>query len=287
MSLKCLVGIHEWVGCKCSRCGRTRDEGHDWSKDCEKCTRCGADRASTHKWEGCKCAQCGQTRDEGHDWSKDCEKCAKCAKTRRDGHDWSVDPGKCGGCGKIRFSASDTSGRKCSCGTEYCGTTLFDESTVEFLECPKCGNGTLYFNGEIVNLSGPEMAEKYLAKHKLLLGYFGGTHTSSTIVENFGYIAEGVSKFGCRDILLVFSNTKVSEVPRFDEIIEGSSRYVLPAYARTVREGFGGKKIAIVTSSNPNKLLAFSDLAQCLARSGSQSMKLFESVRPAYAWLKH
>jgi TPR repeat protein len=55
-----------------------RDEGHDWRRDCEKCSRCGTARPTAHKWTGCKCSVCGKTRDEGHDWSEDSEKCSRC-----------------------------------------------------------------------------------------------------------------------------------------------------------------------------------------------------------------
>lgn len=35
--MQCL--IHKWDGCKCSRCGKVRDEQHAWI-GC-KCSRCG------------------------------------------------------------------------------------------------------------------------------------------------------------------------------------------------------------------------------------------------------
>jgi hypothetical protein len=68
MNVKCLFSFHGWEGCKCARCGRTRDGHHDWSKDCKKCSIC------------------GQRRDTNHDWNKDCEKCAVCDATRKDHH---------------------------------------------------------------------------------------------------------------------------------------------------------------------------------------------------------
>jgi len=60
MSFKCKIGMHSWNGCKCSDCERTRDDQHDWSKDCEKCFKCGKTRKSLHKWDGYKCSQCGR-----------------------------------------------------------------------------------------------------------------------------------------------------------------------------------------------------------------------------------
>lgn len=35
----CFFGVHKWNGCKCSRCGAIRNEGHDW--DGAKCRLCG------------------------------------------------------------------------------------------------------------------------------------------------------------------------------------------------------------------------------------------------------
>jgi hypothetical protein len=45
MSIKCILGFHEWNGCKCTKCNKTRDEGHEL--------------ISTPS--GCKCSQCGKT----------------------------------------------------------------------------------------------------------------------------------------------------------------------------------------------------------------------------------
>ena len=36
--MACLFG-HKWNGCKCTKCGKTRDELHDWKKD--TCKNCG------------------------------------------------------------------------------------------------------------------------------------------------------------------------------------------------------------------------------------------------------
>lgn len=41
MSFKCIIGIHTWDGCKCSKCGKTRDEQHDRTEDCEINSKCG------------------------------------------------------------------------------------------------------------------------------------------------------------------------------------------------------------------------------------------------------
>jgi hypothetical protein len=77
MSFKCKIGLHSWNGCRCSVCGKTKDEQHDWSEDnnkcsicgkicdnpqpCEKNSKCDKSRDNLHTWEGSKCTQCGKT----------------------------------------------------------------------------------------------------------------------------------------------------------------------------------------------------------------------------------
>lgn len=87
MKLACWIGHHLWEGCTCSKCGKNRDEEHDWSKDCEKCSNCHKTRMNVHDWNGCRCKGCGAERNEGHDWTKDCERCSICGA--RDHHKWS------------------------------------------------------------------------------------------------------------------------------------------------------------------------------------------------------
>jgi len=99
MAFKCKIGLHSWNGCKCKDCGKTRDEQHDWNKDCEKCSICGKTRDEQHDWNGCKCSKCGKTRDEEHKWWNGC-KCPKCGKTRDEQHKWHGC--KCSKCGKTR-----------------------------------------------------------------------------------------------------------------------------------------------------------------------------------------
>lgn len=87
MSLKCKIGLHSWVGCKCSGCGATRDKEHDLSNGCGKCSKCGKE-LDLHDWsKNCeKCSKCGKTREAHHSWEKDCEKCSSCGETRSDKH---------------------------------------------------------------------------------------------------------------------------------------------------------------------------------------------------------
>lgn len=77
--MTCLFG-HKWDGCKCTKCGITRDEQHDWN--------------------GCMCKRCGKKRDEQHDWDLCSGKCRRCLKRREEQHDW--DGTKCKRCGKTR-----------------------------------------------------------------------------------------------------------------------------------------------------------------------------------------
>jgi hypothetical protein len=133
MELMCQSGLHKWTGCKCSICGKVRDEDHDWSKDCEKCTNCGKTRPSYyHNWdEDCeKCEKCGKTREHAHNWTMGCMcygcgktrdsehtwkgcNCEVCGKIRDEGHDWTNDCEKCANCGTIRSYSHDWIGWKC------------------------------------------------------------------------------------------------------------------------------------------------------------------------------
>ena len=64
---------HNWDKCKCSRCGKIRDEQHKWN-GCE-CSHCGKTRDKQHEWNGCKCERCGKTRDENHNFVPVPNKC--------------------------------------------------------------------------------------------------------------------------------------------------------------------------------------------------------------------
>jgi hypothetical protein len=77
MSFKCKIGLHTWDECKCAECGKFRNEQHDWSIDCEKCSVCGKTRKNQHNWNNCKCITCGK---ENHSWHPDSEGCIRCGK---------------------------------------------------------------------------------------------------------------------------------------------------------------------------------------------------------------
>src|ERR1035437_1979228 len=75
---------HRWNGCKCSACGKTRDQAHDWQGPGQCiCANCGK---TDHRWHNCKCFNCNAIRDKNHDW-QGC-KCFKCGKTRDQEHDF-------------------------------------------------------------------------------------------------------------------------------------------------------------------------------------------------------
>jgi len=137
MNLKCILGFHRWNGCRCSACTKTRDENHQWSEDCEKCSACGKTRSLIHKWIGCKCIVCYKKRDEGHKWGEDCEKCSTCGKIMSMSHRWSGC--KCNECGKIRDQNHQWDGCKCL----KCGTTRDLEHNwtynCVFKRCSRCG----------------------------------------------------------------------------------------------------------------------------------------------------
>jgi len=107
MALYCLFGIHNWDGCKCTKCGKTKDENHEWDKkDCSVCKKCGKIKKENHNWDRCKCLNCGTVRDTEHIWEKDntstCSKCKRCGKTRTK-HHWDGD--KCIYCGRLSGKA--------------------------------------------------------------------------------------------------------------------------------------------------------------------------------------
>ena len=58
-------------GCKCARCDRARDKGHNWS--------------------GCKCWNCSKIRDQGHNWAEDREWCSTCGMSRAKSDSWVKD----------------------------------------------------------------------------------------------------------------------------------------------------------------------------------------------------
>ncbi len=121
----CFLGIHSWDGCRCSKCGKTRDAEHVWDGcTCPKCLRT---RDAEHAWDGCKCSKCAISRE--HEW--DGCKCSRCGKTRDAEHTWNGC--KCSTCGKTRDAEHTWNGCKCS----TCGTTRAHEW--DGCKCSRCG----------------------------------------------------------------------------------------------------------------------------------------------------
>ena len=85
--MACIFG-HKWDGCKCSKCGKTRDE--------------------LHNWQGCKCSRCGKTRNEEHQWQRVSGKClmrcAICSAEKSMSHEW--DGCICKNCGEVKSSTN-------------------------------------------------------------------------------------------------------------------------------------------------------------------------------------
>jgi len=103
--MRCLFG-HKWNGCKCEKCGKTRDKQHDW--------------------EGCICKKCGKPRNEQHDWD-DCI-CKKCGKKSRSEspHDWAY----------IKTESYSRDERQEYSGQFYDVTVTYTET---YYRCQKCG----------------------------------------------------------------------------------------------------------------------------------------------------
>jgi uncharacterized protein (TIGR02145 family) len=153
MSFKCTVGLHTWDGCTCTACGKIRDEEHDLSHNCEKCSKCGKTfDDDQHNWsDDCeKCTTCGKTRDKHHSWLKDCEKCSKCGKVRRDHH--KLTNGVCQICGQGSFT---------------------DENSGKTYKIVKIGNSII-------------MAENY--SRKAIKGNSWAYDDTETNVDKYGYL---------------------------------------------------------------------------------------------------
>ena len=158
MSFLCRCGFHKWNGCTCGLCAKSRNQEHEWSKDCEQCSRCGRARSGAHAWDGCKCStcgktrrhvwlgckcsQCGTTRDEGHDWSEDCRQCEKCGKSRPGGHDWNGC--RCAVCDRIRdpvdgWNESCCAWDGCKCSKCFRSRDKEHDWSANCSQCAKCG----------------------------------------------------------------------------------------------------------------------------------------------------
>jgi hypothetical protein len=63
---RCFDDAHDWVACRCRRCGLKKPE-----------------KEESHAWNQCKCTRCGRVRGNGHGASKEC-RCPTCGLTSHD-----------------------------------------------------------------------------------------------------------------------------------------------------------------------------------------------------------
>lgn len=153
MSFKCKLGLHSWNGCKCTECGKERDQLHDWSKDCEKCSICGKIEKNIVIGNICRtcgnkigktyrepfkpyCYTCKKIVYSYHTFKNDCEVCSTCGKLSGNNHNWSKDCEKCSNCGKIRVNEHDWDGCKC----KTCGKTRDEQHVWNGCICTICGH---------------------------------------------------------------------------------------------------------------------------------------------------
>ena len=180
MTFKCTFGFHSWTGCKCTICGKIRNEQHNWSKDCERCSICGKTVEHRHSWdENCeKCSKCGKTRDNQHVYLKDCEKCSTCGNIIEDKHNWIGC--KCSNCGKIRDEQHDWSKdcKKCS----NCGKSGISEHNWVKNFCSICG--------QFRRTQGLEKLEQILSYSITDPMFF------SDVVRGIGYTMSGETPWG-------------------------------------------------------------------------------------------
>jgi len=68
--VSCKIVGHNWLGCKCTRCGEIQDKGHTFQPvagKCEqRCSVCGKIEKLPHQWQGEQCVRCGATRKFGN-----------------------------------------------------------------------------------------------------------------------------------------------------------------------------------------------------------------------------
>lgn len=58
MNLLCNLSFHNWKGCTCLKCGKTRNKDHHW--DACICDVCGKMRDKNHIWKDGICIKCGK-----------------------------------------------------------------------------------------------------------------------------------------------------------------------------------------------------------------------------------
>lgn len=205
MGFMCKISGHKWNGCKCERCGETRDEQHDWDLCNGKCAKCGKTCPVQHDWKGCKCVRCGIARDREHEFEKvpgECvERCVRCGKEKQ-GHTFTkvqIEPDKqycymdvCAECGKEEmrnhsYSSASQGIGKALLTCRYCGHQTIEPHEHRFWsnQCDYCG---VYENGVVKKGDFYTIKTKYGAK---LVGYSGGEHSKIVIPEGITHIGMG------------------------------------------------------------------------------------------------
>ena len=121
MGLICKLFGHHYEGCRCTRCGQTRNEGHQWVEAVDRCEHtcalCGITEQVPCEWYHCRCKRCGLQRDEHHLWLKKskCEQVCRLCGAERETHDWRhVDRGvdRCATCGETRHLTPEEIARR-------------------------------------------------------------------------------------------------------------------------------------------------------------------------------
>jgi hypothetical protein len=150
--MSCFFFAHEWVGCVCRKCGKSRKHIYGSKCECQRCgdphpnrhihlinegheiksLRCRCERCGgyVHIWSGCKCSICGDTRNEDHTWVG-CI-CTQCGATRNQEHTW--EGCKCTRCGWIRNQEHTWEG----CWCTRCGTTRDQDHQIQGCKCIHC-----------------------------------------------------------------------------------------------------------------------------------------------------
>ncbi|NLI21714.1 MAG: hypothetical protein GX418_09225 [Clostridiales bacterium] len=93
--MACLFG-HKWSGCKCVKCGQTRDAEHNWATVTGKCEQ--------------RCTVCEKTRELPHQYTavpkQDAERCAVCGAERIVPH--RLENGVCVHCGATQAALAES-----------------------------------------------------------------------------------------------------------------------------------------------------------------------------------
>lgn len=138
----CIFG-HKWNSCKCTRCGKTRDEQHDWDLCKGQCKRCGKKCLPKHEWNYCTCSICGEKSEHHpHNWQSigNCmEQCAVCG-VNREQH--KKEYCSCTVCGKV-VSDYDHQWKRvegsCEDKCTICGKTREQHDWNGLCACRRCG----------------------------------------------------------------------------------------------------------------------------------------------------